>query len=68
MACLESDYSMFQEESDFESDCSFMSDEDEENVAPPSKGSKPAPGYVRRKAFVSVGNSRLNSCRLPIRL
>ena len=43
MACLESDYSMFQEESDFESDCSFMSDEDEENVAPPSKGSKPAP-------------------------
>jgi DNA topoisomerase-2 len=40
MACVESDYSMFQEESDCD-DASFMSD-DEENVAPPSNtGSKP---------------------------
>jgi hypothetical protein len=42
MACVESDYSMFQEESDCD-DASFMSD-DEEILAPPSNtGSKPAP-------------------------
>lgn len=41
MACVDSDFSMFQEESDCD-DASFMSD-DGENVAPPSKkGSTPA--------------------------
>lgn len=42
MAAVESDYSMMlEEESDYESEDSFMTDD--ENVAPPSKGSKPAP-------------------------
>jgi len=41
MTAIESDFSMYDDESDFDSEASFMSDD--ENVAPPSKkGSKPA--------------------------
>jgi hypothetical protein len=55
MACVDSDFSMMRDESDVEDDVFDMSDNDE-NVAPPSKGSKPAPKGSGKKVLASNNN------------
>jgi len=54
MACLESDFSMM-DDSDFEDDIFEMSDE--ENVAPPSKGSMPASKRTGKLSAVLSDNT-----------
>jgi hypothetical protein len=56
MACIDSDFSMMRDESDFEDDVFDMSDNDE-NVAPPSKGSKPAPKKSNKGVLSSNNNA-----------
>jgi DNA topoisomerase-2 len=63
MACVESDYSMARDESDFEDDIFDMSD-NEENVAPPSKGSKPV-SKKSKKAVISILSPNKNAANVP---
>ena len=58
MTCVDSDFSMMRDESDFEDDVFEMSDE--ENVAPPSKGSKPASKKSKAIAVLSPNKNKGN--------
>lgn len=55
MACVDSDYSMMRDESDFEDDI-FDMDEENVSVAPPSKGSKPASKTNKSKSTSVLGS------------
>lgn len=64
MACVESDISMVYE-SEFEDNVFDNSDDDFENVAPPKKGSKPAPKKKSNNATSNVLAPSTNAGNVP---
>jgi hypothetical protein len=64
MACVESDASMMYE-SEFEDNVFDNSDDDFENVAPPKKGSKPAPKKTSNAAINMALSPSKNAGNVP---
>jgi hypothetical protein len=64
MMSVDSDFSMMNEESDFDNDVCDISD-DEENVAPPKKGSKPVVSNKSKKVALTVLSPNKNMGNVP---